>query len=201
MLAAGFTWFAGLYGVLAVVGVFAIALIAVRSHELCWRAPSDSKLLDQALREAKGETAAVTALAGALAPAWASQLMYAASSARGNGQPAEVALEETLSELRSRAFGAVLTVHTLGRLAPPIAFVTAMVTLAAAFRHDAGLLSLQRGLAESIAVNHAVLSIMTGTTISFVCRFAVTFLKQRAASLVRELESCADLLTEHDSAQ
>ncbi len=188
--------FAILYGVLALVGLCAGLVIAARARELCWRAPVDHELLDRALREARSDATSSALLARTLEPSWVAELLRVGAQARAEGQPADDAIDEALMDLRARTTHSLLTVNVLGRVAPPLAFMAAIVTMATALRHDAGLLSLQKGLAESIAVNQAVLAIATGTTISLVCRFAIDLLSRRGARLLGDLQRAVALLDE-----
>lgn len=193
--------FAVCFGALTLVALCAAAVLASRARELCLRAPIDATSFLPALREHRDNRAALATLAGAVEPAWIAELIEAALQAHEDRAPIHDALDELLIDLRARAFAGLLMVRTLGRIAPPIAFVGAIVELGLAFRHDAGLLSLQKGLAESIAIGHAALAIVTGMTIAVVCRFGARFLSERAGRLMADLRRCANALAGHATAQ
>lgn len=186
--------FAAMYGVLLLVALAAVVALALRARELCLRAPVEAKLLARTLREHRDDDAALAKLAAALRPAWAAELVDTTLSARAEGDDVLAALEDTLVDLQARADRGLLFAHTLGRIAPPIAFVAAILELGFAFRREAGLLSLQKGLAESIAIGHAALGILTGMTIAVVCRFGVGYLEAQGKSVLADARQCARAL-------
>jgi hypothetical protein len=93
---------------------------------------------------------------------------------------------ERLDDVQLQTSACIDRLRALARMAPPLAFGSAIAVMATGFGGDAGLVALQRGLAESIALSRAMLSVVTGMTTSLVCRAAANALVRRARALLSE---------------
>jgi hypothetical protein len=167
-----------------------LALLAiVRSAlELGWRAPADAEALSAAVSTALAgkQHALAVSIAAACVPAWAASVVLAGLEAAEESRDpveraarAEQAMEERASELTAGATDRLRTLLALGRIASPLSFLAIALELGSAFGGGHGLLALQRGLVESIAIAHALLSFGIGVGTAGACMAAASFLRAR----------------------
>ncbi len=149
-------------------------------------------------RMATGERTAALALSHALLPAWVAELSCTALGADGSPDERRLVVEELAIDLQAAAHGLLSSIVALGRIAGPLAFAIAIVHMGLAFRHETGLLALQRGLPQTIAVERAVLSIVTGMATSLVCHVSVALLRKHVVTLQRDVRVAAEVLLGFD---
>jgi hypothetical protein len=82
-------------------------------------------------------------------------------------------------ELCARQFDGVQPLRSLARMALPLAFLGGILQLSAAFGGGQGLIALQRGLAEHIALQAALLAFSIGVGTSLFCAAAAGLLQRR----------------------
>lgn len=188
--------FAALFACQLLAALSAVVVIGRRAHALLVMAPLEAATFTRALRAhiEAGELSSASALVARLQPAYCAELAQAVLRARAEGFDPRSALNEALDDLRERTLASLLVVQTLGRIAPPLAFAAAIVTLGSGFGRDVGLLALQRGLAESIAVGQAMLSVVTGMTVSLLCRACTGMLLRWGRALQVDLKQTAAAL-------
>ncbi|HEX7481800.1 MAG TPA: hypothetical protein VF331_28595 [Polyangiales bacterium] len=187
------TW---LFGLQATLWLAAFALILWRARLVLVTASADRPAFLAALRvllEQRDLPAAQT-LASSLQPAWVAHLSCAALAAWSEPAAVRSAIEESIAELELDLSRYVFAIRTLGRIASPIAFVCAIAQMSLGFRKDLGLLALQRGLAESIAIERAILCVVAGVATSLLCRAGAALLHKHERALHGDIAATAELL-------
>ena len=109
-----------------------------------------------------------------------------ASSEQRDGELVEL-------ELRREAVAGIGGLRTLGRVASPLAFAGVMFDLAAALGGGRGLEALQRGLAEQLALDRAILAMCIGVSTSLFCFAAATRLQHLARDRFADLRLTIDV--------
>jgi hypothetical protein len=188
------TWFNALQ---LVVASAALAIIARRMRTLCFEAALDIdpfvEALDAAL--ALGQLDLARRRAAACLPAWPALLaMRALEEQAEHRDRAQSALDESLLELEQAAWRGLSAIVALGRIASPLAFIGIILEIGAAFRGDAGLVALQRGLALSLGLQRALLCFALGVSTFGVCFAGMAILQRRARALCSDLRRVAALL-------
>lgn len=90
-------------------------------------------------------------------------------------------------ELCARELVGVLPLRSLARMALPLAFLGGILQLSAAFGGGQGLIALQRGLAEHIALQSALLAFSIGLGTSLFCGAAAGLLHRRGREQIAAL--------------
>jgi len=90
-------------------------------------------------------------------------------------------------ELCARQYDGVLPLRSLARMALPLAFLGGILQLSAAFGGGQGLIALQRGLAEHIALQSALLAFSIGVGTSLFSAAAAGLLQRRGREQVAAL--------------
>ena len=183
----GWTYFNAFQVGLAAV---ALGLIVRRLRVLLFEAPLDIRSFLGALQTAidAREFALARSLAAACAPAWAARLAAVGLSDSTTKDGATIAFEEVHAELEQALSKDRDSILALGRMASPLAFIGVIVEAGTALGGGEGLIGLQRGLAASIALRHALLMFSLGVATTLVCVTAVSIIQRQAASLRRDLE-------------
>lgn len=174
---------------------FALAQLARAGLAIVWRAPCDAGALSDSVAVAlSGRQAQLArALVASCKPAWAARLLELGLDPNEHGTPRE-AMEELRASLVSREAERLRAVGALGRMAGPLAFLAIVLELGAAFSPGHGLLALQRGLVQSIAIQHAALSFAIGLATTVACTAGATFMRQRLHALSDELKRAREAL-------
>jgi hypothetical protein len=94
-----------------------------------------------------------------------------------------------LEDLRGRSFEGVAALRSLARMALPLAFLGGILQLSAAFGGGVGLIALQKGLAEHIALQSALLSFAAGLGTTLFCAAAAILLHRRAREQAAALDA------------
>jgi hypothetical protein len=156
-------------------------------------APVDTKPFLAAVRRAleDGDVEDVRSLAEAGRPAWVPDLIAVTLA----GDPADAM--ERASDLRFDATRRLYALRVFASLGTALGFLGALVELIWLLSGDHGLLALQAGLVERIAMERAILAMVLGVAISVFCLVSLAILKKAALALARDLGSAADLLEGH----
>jgi hypothetical protein len=180
----------------AQLALFGLALVqlARAAHAIVWRGPSDARALAEAfaiaIRGRQPELA--RAIAGACLPAWSAQMLEAALEEHEGVRPVE-AMEDVRGMLVGDQADRLRALAAVGRIAGPLAFLSIVLELGAAFGPGHGLMALQRGLVQSIAVERAALSFAIGIATTLASTASATFLRERLRSLSDELKRAKEI--------
>jgi hypothetical protein len=137
-------------------GALACGVLAVtwrNARRILLDAPCDAKALTMAASELHSRSldTELAALAGLCAPAWVAQ---AVSFAHTTSEP-HAESDELIARLREELTASVRMLATLGRLSMALGFLVVLLELADALSGGHGLLALQRGLVERLALERA----------------------------------------------
>jgi hypothetical protein len=182
----------------AQLALFALTLaqLARTAREIVWQAPSDARALADAFAVAiRGNQRALAGeIASACQPAWSAHMLGAALD-EGEGIRPEEAMEDLRGALVGDQADRLRTLAAFGRIAGPLAFLAIVLELGAAFGPGHGLAALQRGLIQSIAMEHAALSFAMGLATVLACTTSATFMRERLRSLSDELKRAREVAT------
>lgn len=187
------------------VAAVALAQLARAAKVIAWDAPCDPRALLDAcgVALAGGQPELARALAGGCRPAWLARLAEAGIEAELEGASetgardrarAREAMDELAAALVLAEADRLRGLAGLGRIAGPLAFLAIVLELAAAFGPGHGLLALQAGLVQSIAIERAALSLAIGVATTMTCVLAATFLRDRLRALGDELKKGREAL-------
>ncbi len=175
------------------LAVAAIGVVAERCRALLFRAPVDTKpflkAIDRAVED--GDVDDARALAKAGAPAWVPEVVSLCLA--GEGMEAL----ERASDLRYEATKRLYALRVFASLGTALGFLGALVELIWLMSGDHGLLALQAGLVERIAMERAILAMAIGVAISVFSLVSLSILKKAAMGLVRDVSRALDLLERH----
>ena len=172
----------------------AIAQLARAARSIVWLAPSDGRALAETFAVAiRGRQLGLArAIVEACRPAWTARMLDAAL-AEGEGAEPKDAMDEVRSELVGEQADRLRALAALGRIAGPLAFLAIVLELAAAFGPGHGLIALQQGLVQSIAIERAALSFALGLATTLSCIAGATFLRERLRALSDELKRAREV--------
>ncbi|MFW5877227.1 MAG: MotA/TolQ/ExbB proton channel family protein [Myxococcota bacterium] len=181
-----------------VLAVVAVAVIASRIRVLLYDAPLPlrpfRRLLTAAVRD--GDMERARAMAAAAEPAWVGQAARTALEAHGEGHEAWLSAEPLLLELRFEAERGLWGLRALASLASALGFLGAIWELLKMLQGDHGLEGLMAGLAERMAFERALLSLLLGAVVAGVCLYARAILGRQAVRLLRDVRDLLDSLLE-----
>lgn len=175
------TWF----HLLQIVLWLAATTLSVRLvRGLCFDAALDVRPLNERLEQLlRIDPQRAEALLQAARPAWIAivglEQLRAVGPDAGRG-----AADTRVSDLRQRAMGGLGTLMTMGRIAPPLAFLGVILELTTAFGGGDGLEGLQKGLPEQLALARSVTGVCLGATTATCCFVTTRVL----AAALRQLE-------------
>jgi hypothetical protein len=176
----------------------ALAQLARTAHAIVWQGPSDTRALADAVAVAiRGHQSELArSIAGACLPAWSAQMLGAAlEEQEGEGVRPWEAMDDVRGMLVGDQADRLRTLAAVGRIAGPLAFLAIVLELGAAFGPGHGLMALQRGLVQSIAVERAALSFAIGIATTLVSAGSAAFLRERLRSLSDELKRAREIAT------
>jgi hypothetical protein len=131
------------------------------------------------------------ALAEAGAPAWVPEVVGLCLAGEG------LEALERVSDLKYEATKRLYALRVFASLGTALGFLGALVELIWLMSGDHGLLALQAGLVERIAMERAILAMAIGVAISVFSLVALSVLKKAALSLIRDVTKALDLLEGH----
>jgi len=167
--------------------------IARGANLLFVRAPCDARGLTPAIEIALrgGQRALASALAQACHPAWLAQAWTAGLGTPPSGSAPRKAVEEVHFDLVAQAAEGLRRLSSVARIASTLAFLAIVLELASAFNGGHGLLALQRGLVERLAVEGALLSFAIGLATSGACLGAAMPMRAHLRALSSDLHQLA----------
>jgi hypothetical protein len=190
------TWFNGLQLALA---TGALVAIAVRVRALLFEAPLDTAAFCEALGIAldAGQPALAREIARDCRPAWAAHLALALIDLVSDAP--DPAARDEADDLRltleRRSVEGLRAVHTLGRMASPLAFIGVILELGWAISGGDGLVALSRPAVVSLGLQRALTAFGIGLATTVVCYAAVALLQRRAREIREGLARVARLLS------
>jgi hypothetical protein len=177
------------------VSMLALAQLGRVARAVLWIAPCDARMLVEAIAVslAGRQRDLARRLASSAEPAWAAQM-----TTLGLADPEADTPRNAMDDLRAALVGfeaeRVRALAALGRIAGPLAFLAIVIELAAAFGPGHGLLALQRGLVQSLAIERAALSFAVGLATTLVCTLGARLLGERLRALSEELKQAREAL-------
>lgn len=177
-----------------VLTCIAIAQLVRTARAIVWLGPGDGRALAEAFAVAiRGRQRALArAFVEACRPAWAAQMLDAAL-VEGEDERPQDAMDEVRSELVGEQADRLRALAALGRIAGPLAFLSIVLELGAAFGPGHGLMALQQGLVQAIAIERAALSFALGLATTLGCIAGATFLRERLRALSDELKRAREV--------
>ena len=175
--------------------VAVLALIAERAHALFVRyAVSEAGFLfvTRSLRD--GDLEGVRAWAHARSRTLLAALLVPSDASDDPGDPASV-----LTELSHRTHERLLALRVAATLSSTLGLLGGVLAIARGVGGKPGLLGLQAGLAERLAMQDALLSMALGVGTAAVCFHALSRFRARARELVTQLRGAAHLLLETEA--
>ena len=168
-----------------------LAMVAERAHALFVRyAVSDAALLFVTRSLRAGDLEA--------ARAWAAErprtLLAALLAPVDAADEAEADAPALLTELSYRTHERLLVLRVAATLSSTLGLLGGVVAIARGMGGAPGLLGLQAGLAERVAMQEALFSMALGVGTAAVCFHALSRFRARARELVTQLRSVAHLL-------
>lgn len=181
------TLYAALQLVLA-AGV--VAIVAERCRTLLFRAPIETGPWLRAVRAAleDGDREAARALIDAARPAWVAE---AAHRALHEGSDDVEPLDDLLADYRYEAFRRLRALRILASAGTASGLLGGILEVIWLFRGDHGLMALEAGRVERIALEHALLAIAMGAAISVFAFASLGILRRAATALVKDLRTVA----------
>jgi biopolymer transport protein ExbB/TolQ len=170
-----------------------LGLVAERAHALFVRyAVSEAALLFVARSLRNGDFDAARAWAAARPHT----LLAALIAPREDADESVDDSAALLSELSHRTHERLLALRVAATLSSTLGLLGGVVAIARGMGGSPGLLGLQAGLAERLAMQDALLSMALGVGTAAVCFHALSRFRARARELVTQLRSVAHLLLE-----
>jgi hypothetical protein len=158
-----------------------LVLVAERVWHLCWRAPLSPELRSavQAAISARAEHA-LQAIVLARPHSHAARLIAEAGAE-------EPEIDELISDLRADATERLGALRVLATLSSTLGLLAGIVSLSVGFNPEAaGLLALEAGRPEKLAMGRALAAMAGGVGCSAVCFYALGRLRPLAARLLRD---------------
>jgi biopolymer transport protein ExbB/TolQ len=170
-------------------------MVAERAHALFVRyAVSEAALLFVARSLREGDFEAARAWAEARPHTLLAALIAPGQADEGGDDSASL-----LSELSHRTHERLLALRVAATLSSTLGLFGGVVAIARGMGGAPGLLGLQAGLAERVAMQDALFSMALGVGTAAVCFHALSRFRARARELVTQLRSVAHLLLETDA--
>ncbi len=168
----------------AVVG----GIVVERCRTLLYRAPLDTGPWLRAVSGAigDGDLGAARALVEAGRPAWVAEVARALLSPGG-----EADVDELLTDYKYEAFRRLRALRILASAATASGFLGAVIEMIWLFQGDHGLMALEAGRVERIALHHAMLSVALGIAIAVFAFVSLAILKRAATTLLTDLQRVA----------
>jgi hypothetical protein len=172
-------------GLQGLLGISVLALVVHRARVLLFEAPIDTKPFLGALVSAveTGDRAKAQRLLAGAQPSWVAQMAECVL-----GERADLEEEELISDFRFEAFKGLRALRTLASMGTATGFLGAIVQIIWLYHGDLGLLALQAGLPEKIALERALAAMAAGVAIAIVAFSSLAVLKRAAMQLVKDAE-------------
>lgn len=182
---------AWVHGVQLLLSAIALAVAARSLIRLYLASAVDTRPLLEAVSDGMlGNGADAFAVLSRFPHSAVARLAHARLTEEHPGQESDV----VIAQLRHEAFEGVAALRTLGRMASPLAFIGVMVEMGLALTGGQGLVALQRGLAERIALEHAAVGVAIGVATSVVCLGAAATLQRGGRERLSDLRLTLDIV-------
>jgi hypothetical protein len=175
------------------LSVALLGVIAERARYLMQRAilsPEGFAFVSDGLQQ--GQLAQLRAFARALPAVHVARLLRAALE-RAPEEPDEE-LEELLSRLRERALARLRLVRVGATLASSLGLMVGILCIQRGYSEPAGLLALEAGLPQKLAMSQALFAMGVGVATSGVCFYALSLFRPAAQALITQSARAAHLL-------
>lgn len=168
--------------------VVALGVVGVRLRAVLFTAPLEARTFARALDRAldAGDLAQARALARAGDAAWLARIARAALDVWGDPRAVAAALDEALADLRGEADSGLLPLRMVASLASTLGMLAAILALNGVGVPHGGLIALQAGLAQSLAVAQAVASVALGGSTAILVLLARAVLRRHTKRLYDE---------------
>lgn len=181
---------------LAVVG-----LIVERVRTLCYRVALDSAAFRRALDRLVGANRVeqAGALVAAARPAWVAEVVWPLFDPGRDEDERLLEVEDRLLQVEADAQRGLRALRIAASIGSALGFIGASIEFWWIFNADHGLMRLQAGLVENIALGHAVRSIALGIATSSLGLGSWTILRKVAWTLVVDTRRVAASVEERMS--
>lgn len=175
-----------------------VAVVVRRVRELGFRSQLDVQPFVSAMRGAimveDLEHARRIATLGL--PAWVARVGEAALDAREAGLPVGAIVEETLADVRFESQEGIRTLRVLATIASATGLLGAIWEVMWMLGSDHGLLDLVPGLAQQVAFQNAMMSMVSGISIALFAGVSMTALRRHGRRMLVETHAAANALEE-----
>ncbi len=177
----------------------ALGVVGVRLRVVLFTAPLDARTFARALDRAldAGDLAQARALARAADAAWLARIARAALDVWGEQRAVVAALDEALADLRGEADSGLLPLRMVASLASTLGMLAAILALNGVGVPHGGLVALQAGLAQRLAVAQAVASVAVGGSTAILVLLARGVVRRHTKRLYDEAVRLIASLTTH----
>jgi biopolymer transport protein ExbB/TolQ len=176
--------------------IVVLAMVAERAYALFLRYPvSEAGLLFVTRRLREGDLGAVSAFLAARPRTLLAQLL-AQPTADDEDAPDD---PTRLTELSHKPLERLLALRVAATLSSTLGLLGGVVSIARGMGGGSGLVALEEGLAQRVAMHEALSSMALGVGTAAVCFYAVSRLRRRATELVTQLRSVAHLRLEAEA--
>jgi hypothetical protein len=164
-----------------------LGVILDRAYCLLWAAPLSSRGVAHVLRALeRAEDGPLRAFAKHTARTHVGRVLAIAFEPITDGLPREDALAELSFELSAEAAARLRALRVGATIASTTGLLIGIVRLRGGFTKPPGLLALEAGLTERLAVSDALFSMAIGVGTSAVCFYALSLLGDAARGLVAQ---------------
>jgi hypothetical protein len=164
-----------------------IGVIADRVYSLMFVAPLSRRGVEFVLRALeRAEFEPLRAFARASSRAHISRMLVAALEPASDGERQEDVLTELSFELSGEAAARLRALRVGATIASTLGLLIGIIRLRGGFTKPPGLLALEAGLSERLAVSEALFSMALGVGTSAVCFYALSLLQEAARSLIAQ---------------
>jgi biopolymer transport protein ExbB/TolQ len=175
---------------------FALVLICERLWDVLFRRQIDAKPLIEAIHSAllAERLGAAYRLAEAARPAWLARFATDILQGRTDGTRVEIVIADAWEQLQEEISKGIYLIYGFARIASPLALLGVVLQLAAGFSGKRDLTALQLGLAQSRAIEHAIVTLTIGLATSSVCYVGGAILRKHYRKANKELEQMSSSL-------
>lgn len=171
-----------------------LGVIAERAHYLLFRAKLSDAGWAFVQRSAQaGQLAQLRAFARALPDAHVSAVLRAAFDPDPERDEDDDDLTELLSSLRERSAARLRLLRVGATLASSLGLMVGILCIQRGFGEPAGLLALEAGLPQKLAMSQALFAMGIGVATSAVCFYALSLLRPAAQALIAQSARAAHL--------
>ncbi len=186
---------------LVALSVVVLGYVARASRTLFFEAPLAVSVFVRAAERflGAGDVGGARALATAGRPAWLAIALEAAlgegedGDAQG-GRDSEIRLEETIAELHDSAEALLRPFRALASLSSSLGMLFAILSLNGVGGPSDGLLALQAGLVQSLALERALSCVAVGGATALVVLLSLGTLRRQARRLAEDLDRLASVV-------